>query len=499
MKKIKFRFGLQAACLLLFLPLAACGGNSGSGGSGGANANGTGTNGTSAGEVSQTGTALPGGSSAEAGGEAPAVGAGGKKKIVFASFWPDEKFKEAKKKYEAAHPNIEIELQDVQTDDAHLEAEIEKFVTTTNAAMMAGKGPDMLQMDLLAADSYVKHKLLADIGAMMDRDPDFPKQDYFSNILDNVRVGKSLYSLPLSFFLSGLAGDEAAIASAGVQIDDKKWSWDDFANTAKQLIAAKGPYSSVLATSGPEFLLADMVQDNYRLFIDEASGTAKFESASFTGLMNQVKTMCEAGVVNSQGIAMVPGAAAAGAPSANCSGRGAYFEDVQINSPWDYLVTLREHGEHVRLYAKPHAQTTADGGYFRTYRNVAINASSKVQAEAWDFIKFMMEDEIGNPPETAGIPINKKAFAQQVQQLKQAGTVKAYEEGPLHGMSFPVDAEMLDRLEAYVEGAIHPVRDSSDKVWELVKNEAVSFFAGQKSAEAVAKLIQNKVTTYLNE
>lgn len=42
-------------------------------------------------------------------------------------------------------------------------------------------------------------------------------------------------------------------------------------------------------------------------------------------------------------------------------------------------------------------------------------------------------------------------------------------------------------------------RSSDDKLSAIVTEEAKSYIAGQKSAEEVAKLIQNRVTTYLNE
>lgn len=37
------------------------------------------------------------------------------------------------------------------------------------------------------------------------------------------------------------------------------------------------------------------------------------------------------------------------------------------------------------------------------------------------------------------------------------------------------------------------------KILSIIGEEANAFFSGQKTAEDVAKLIQNKATTYLNE
>lgn len=420
------KFGLRMAmCCALILALTACGSGSSS------------DSGTSTGSTTSNGSKE---ATSGAGEEGKDSGTGGKKTIVFSTFFADERFQAAKKKYEQLHPNIEIKLEYVETDDAHMEAEMEKFITATNTAMLAGKGPDIIQMDQLPTDSYVKRKLLADLSPMMDQDPSFKKEDYFGNILDATRIGDGLYSMPLSFFLMGFAGDEEVIAKSGIKVDDKTWSWEDFTETANRLVATKtNGYSSALVYGGPEYLLADIVLDNYSLYIDQASSAAHFDNDSFTTLMDQVKTMFEDNIINTD------------------SRSDAYFWNVQINSPWDYLVSLREYGEHMKLFIKPHASDKPAGGYFRTYRDVGINANSKVQAEAWDFIKFMMTEQIQTPPEAAGFPINKNVFANQIKQLKEQGKVKAYEEGPLQGLTFEVDGAMLDQLDSFVNGAIHQV------------------------------------------
>jgi multiple sugar transport system substrate-binding protein len=54
-------------------------------------------------------------------------------------------------------------------------------------------------------------------------------------------------------------------------------------------------------------------------------------------------------------------------------------------------------------------------------------------------------------------------------------------------------------LDSYLSEAIHPVEYKPSKVEDILSEESVAFFNGQKSAEAVAKLIQNRVTIFLNE
>ncbi|MBW7458971.1 ABC transporter substrate-binding protein, partial [Paenibacillus sepulcri] len=229
----------------------------------------------------------------------------------------------------------------------------------------------------------------------------------------------------------------------------------------------------------PEYLLAQMVSDNYSQFVDAASRKANFDSPSFIGLMQQVKGMGDDGIIGE------------GRP---------YFYPIQINSPGDYMTSLKGFlAKNMKLLIMPHPEEVAAGGYFMNYLTIGLNAKSQVKEQAWDFLKFMMSDQITTPPNTAGFPINKKAFAAELAQLKDDGSVPTVKEGPLKGVPVKVDNGKLDQLQSFLEGAIHPALFRSDQVAQFVTDESKAFFSGQKSAEDVARLIQNKVTTYLNE
>ncbi|RAV23045.1 ABC transporter substrate-binding protein [Paenibacillus contaminans] len=476
MNKSKAWFGL---CLgFILLGVTACGSSSSSGGGGMG-----GTSDSNTGEAGVTSSPEGTGATSE---NSPKSG---KKTIVFSTFWPDEGLKQAKMKYEAAHPNIVIDLRDVPTDDEHTEAELKKYVTATNTAMLSGNGPDMLALDMLPSEKYVGQHLLADLSGLLKNDPSFIKGDYFNNILENSQTNGGLYGLPLSFFLNVLIGDEAAIKQTGVPFDDKNWTWETYAETLKQMNRLKpnkeagGVLPGAVAATGQQAmqaLLTEMVKENYPRFVNEDTRTASFESEAFLDMMGQVKTMFEEGVF--------------------AEGRaGSFFSSRNVNSAWDYLVTIKESGKQAKLYAKPRAEGTKAGGYFYPYKIIGINEKSAVKQEAWDFLRFLMSDEMQPAPERAGFPINKKVYGKQVQQLLTKGTVKAYEEGPLHGQEFPVDPAQIEQLDSYLKEAVHPVAFQPSKIEEIVRKESQAFFSGQKSAKDVAKLIQNKVATYLNE
>ncbi|MDU0329002.1 hypothetical protein RW092_02135 [Paenibacillus sp. 3LSP] len=313
----------------------------------------------------------------------------GKTTLVLSSFFPDTRLEKLVNQYEKIHPEVDIQLQFVQSDDAHLEAEMEKYLTQTNTAMLAGKGPDLLILDDLPAANYVKNGLLVNFDELIAQDPTFKKTDYFSNILDNAKLGGGLYAMPTSFFLLGLAGDEEALAKAG----------------------------------------------------------------------------------------------------------------VQINSPADYFESLKSYrSPNMKLYVKPHAQDVGAGGYFQPYQSIGLNRSSKAKEQAWDFVKFMISNQVPVDPNHAGFPLNKQLYKQEVEQLKKEGGVQTAKEGPLKGVPVQVELDKLVAFEQFLTGATHMVsKFQPDQLSEIITEDSKAFFSGQKSAEDVAGLIQNKVTTYLNE
>lgn len=422
----------------------------------------------------------------QTGGNTQSSPSGEKATIVFSTFWEDEGLKEAKRKYEAAHPNITIDLQYVETDDEHMEAELEKYVTATNAAMLSGKGPDLIALDMLPSEKYVGQHLLADLSGMLKKDPLFIKGDYFNNVLENSQTNGGLFGLPLSFFLNVLIGDEAAIKQTGVPIDDKNWTWEKYAETLK-LLNEKGTNkgsAGISAGAAPtdfketmQMLLSEMVKENYAHFVNETNRTANFESAAFTDLMEQVKQIYK-DVGN---------------------GRSGYFQSQNVNSAWDYMVSMKGNNKEGRLYAKPRAEGTTAGGYFYPYKIIGITEKSNVKQEAWAFIQFLLSEEIQPAPERAGFPVNKKVYEKQVQQLLASGTVKGYALDPAQAQSVTVNPNQIKLLDSYLSEAVHPVAFQPTKIEEIVSKESQAYFSGQKSAQDVAKLIQNKVTTYLNE
>ncbi|MEK8126574.1 extracellular solute-binding protein [Paenibacillus filicis] len=471
----KSRTGRSAAmmmsCVLFSSMLSACSGGT--------------VRGSERAEATPSGETEPlqqaaGGTAESPTGTASSGTAAGKKTIVFATFYETDFLKEAIQKYEAKHPDIQIQMTYAHPagNDAQWEADQEKFIKTMNTQMLTGKGPDLLELDQLPMDKYAGKKLLLNLSEKMEQDSSFHREQYFTNILDNTKLGGSVYGIPLRFYLYAMIGNEEGLEKSGVPFDDKSWTWQQFIQTAKAL-AKQG--SHPYAFYGDEILLlTDMVNESYDRYVDAVNRKASFDSPAFVGLLKQIKAMIDGKLVNNHGRS------------------DTFFRMDTVSSIRSYTLAgtnLTESYSKVKLYNKPKAEGQKPGGFFKTDTTLGINAKSAVHNETWEFLKFLLSDET----EPGGFSVNKQAYKKQAEQMLQVGTVKADEEGPLKGKEFKVTPTQVQELEAYLTDAIHPVEYRPSKVEQILTEEAAAFFKGQKSAEAVAKLVQNRVSTYLNE
>jgi multiple sugar transport system substrate-binding protein len=417
-----------------------------------------------------------------------------KKTIGLSTFAHYEFFVEAKKLYEAKYPHITIEMEHIESNDSDFMEKEEKYVKTIGTAMLAGKGPDILIMDQLPTDHYVNKKLLANLGEMIDQDTTFKKEQYFSNILDGVKINGGLYGMPSAFFLYGLIGDETIIEKSGVKIDDSSWDWSEFASIAKEISSKSenNPAGLNLANgiimANAELLISNLVKDQYAKFVDDESGKANFDSTAFIDLLKQVKHLMDEKVIN---------------PDA----RNIIFQQAQINSPSDYVretnpdLSNRSGSNYKRkLYLKPNAKGQEAGGFFRTYQTMGINESSNVKEEAWEFVKFVISDEMKENSSAYGFPINKALYEWDVEKVLKKGKVDSGQPfGPLKDAIYEITQKDIDELEKFLTTAKYPVQYKDSKVIEILMEESKAYFSGQKTPEAVAKLIQNRVTTVINE
>ena len=131
---------------------------------------------------------------------------------------------------------------------------------------------------------------------------------------------------------------------------------------------------------------------------------------------------------------------------------------------------------------------------------------------AWDFMKYLISEEYQGKylQNLYGVPTRSDVFEEYLNRLtatkdgtdKYGNKIKVRNNSmDFDGVSIkikPLTNEEIDTYKKMIENS-KGIWEPDQKVLDIVKEEAAAYFAGDKSVDDVCKVIQDRVTTYVNE
>lgn len=415
----------------------------------------------------------------------------------------------AEQKFEEQHPNIDIEIKEYEAaPSAEGNGKMmmtkmpdpqttEKYASSVGAELMSGKASDIIVMNGLPAAKYADKNLLADLGEMMKNDASFPMDHYYTDIFEAMKYNGVLYTVPAKVELNLWLGDKSVID--GSNVDDNAWSWADFKNAAQTWLKDdNGDGQSdryPLGKIEPVQLMTLMLNSSFSNFVDTAGKRASFDSQEFTGMLELAKSFYDEQIIYTDG---ADNANVVIQPKAKTMG----YMDM-------YMMPKMSSFEESAAYYNLPSENEQRGTQFTSSMPLAINSKSEHTEEAWEFVKFLLSDEMQSANELNGIAVNKNGAKAQEENLKNLGqnqgnggqgggkklmlniNGKTADMEPATDADIALIEEVLNRPKVYAE--------TDPKIAAIVTEETAPFFQGQRSAEETAKIIQNKVGTYLLE
>ena len=139
---------------------------------------------------------------------------------------------------------------------------------------------------------------------------------------------------------------------------------------------------------------------------------------------------------------------------------------------------------------------------------MALSARSLKDACEWDFARYYLTEDYQKSLEI-GLPVRMDLFEEWArEETRRSYYMDENGERVEYDLTLfrngeeivvpPLDQGQLEELIAYVESVTTlPFEDNN--VLNIIREEMGAYFAGQKTAEATAKLIQNRVQLYLDE
>lgn len=370
-------------------------------------------------------------------------------------------FEEIVSKYQAAHPDVKIEIQ---------HAPWSGYFTRLDAQLAAGAGPDVFF--ITNVPSYASRGALAPLDDLI-KQSSFPIDQYVpSSLLTHSFEGK-LYSIPRDSAPSALYYNSDAFDAAGVAYPNADWKWADLRDAAIKLTTNEGGRITRYGLALESNDWATWVQQNGgKVFDDPLKPTtfllaepAAVEAIQYIGdLINKDKVtpnFLEA--EQAGGTAQLFSSGQAAMVITNPSRLGT-FADV----PFKWAVANLPGGP-----TGIHSNRTGGAGF-------AINANSKNPDAAWAFLQYLAG------PEGQSIFAGAKAAA--VPAMTGNETVRAAFKAPFGdvflreadvGEQFPQFPRFVDLSNLYIQPAL-------DLVWN-----------GESSAADALGAIKDKVNAEL--
>lgn len=143
--------------------------------------------------------------------------------------------------------------------------------------------------------------------------------------------------------------------------------------------------------------------------------------------------------------------------------------------------------EDLTPYMEKDAEISSDG-IFRLTSGVAMSTQCENKEAAWDFVRYLFTEEGQSKTYVAsnGIPTRKDVFDVYVDEFTwdKSGKDK-------YGNDINTYKAFVDSCGGYY--------GCDRNIWNIISEEAASYFSGDKSLDDVSALIQDRVSTYVNE
>lgn len=340
------------------------------------------------------------------------------------------------------------------------------------ADLLSGKGPDILDLDAVSSEAAIARGLLTDLYPLMEQCPDTDKADFLPSVLSIYERDGRLYGIVPGFMIDSLMGKVSVVG------EQTGWTVSDV-----QALCQSRPGTQLIRATSREDVMRMMLSMGMEDFIDWSSGVCSFDSEEFMSLLE----FCS----------MLPPAEEAD-----------YEDDFMERLASGQLLLTEMHTYDVASY-QLHAAFFAGepvncigypspdgrGTLLEPRYSLAILEACPHKQEAWEFISWLLADEFQSSA-WGYLPVRESSLQEVFDKAMETESHYSY-----NSLSFELPAATPEDIAA-VRRMIDTGKGASmadGRLLQIVEEEAAAYFAGQKTAEDVAKIIQSRAQLYVDE
>jgi len=410
------------------------------------------------------------------------------------SLYDDEDLRQMISRYQKSHPDVAIELEVGLTgEDGITEADA---IRTLNTEILAGDGPDILELDGFSLDTYLKKNMLADLSGMLDQAG--PLLDQVARCYES--DGK-VCALPTTFAIPAIYGPGHIVS----QIHDL-----DSLVAASTQAKEENPQQRSVFSGWIPVLLLDQFYDSCSAAwmkedgtLDEGKLTEFFTAMealyALDSEMREEMAEALAQMKAEGGIGYTPGAYTGMGGAIHVLTGGMVMTPGTIDGMLSWAHDL---GGDDRLEGYETAPMGLQASnVFLPRRIMGVLNTSENREYAADFLWFMLSEEIQYNCLSTGFPVSRAAFDRLINEEQELDWSASTSDGEGNHVSVEIhypDAEHRQQLKGWVESLTTPAM-TNRIIRSMVIDEASACLDGEKTVEEAVQAALAALNLYLSE
>ena len=380
------------------------------------------------------------------------------------------------------------------------EEDYQAGLTKLTTEILAGNMPDILSLRQLPYRQLAAKGLLEDLYPYLDADEELSREDYFPTVMAAIEAdGKLCQAVPF-FSIMTLLGAESVVG------DKPGWTYEQFDAALASMPEGCEPLDYY--TTRDDILQTLMYLDMDD-FVDWTTGKCSFDSQEFIDLLNFAKRF--PAKFDWDSYEWTEGDDAL---SRIADGRQMLMA-TSISNLEDVMYNDMYFGGKATFIGYP--SNNGVGNMLYLGEGFGMSSSCKNKQAAWEFLRTIMTEEYQST--VWGLPVNVHAFEKRLEkamtpeyQKDADGNFMLDENGERIEISrggvgfadgtvydvYAMTQEQADRIMELINTTTRAY-EANSSIYQIAQEQSQAFFAGQKSAEDVARLVQSKANIYVNE
>jgi ABC-type glycerol-3-phosphate transport system substrate-binding protein len=406
--------------------------------------------------------------------------------ITAYAFYEDRNFIEFAADFNRKNDEYEIELVIYNNDFSE---PVEDVVTRFNNDILSGNIPDIILLESnMPYDSYAAKGLFRDLNKHIEKDDEINREDLNEAVLSALEIDGKLYSIPKSFNISALAGKTSIFGGTEKLTPEK---------TAEVLAAY--PDAQLFSMTTQSSFVSQIVSAQLDSFVNKETGEVTFDSPELIEILNIAKTLpaeIDYNNINYDDYQNMIAENRALLISTYIYDFRAYTEAKYTQFKEDYTVMGYPNPNNSGIVLSPSSE-------------IAVMARGNYDA-AWEAVKGYLMYKPKDERNSFGLPI----WNSELEAMAEAATKPISYVDPATGKTVEVENTVYmnsgeieipnntaaDNQAIFdIINRIGGVSRMDISLSKIIEEETSAFFAGTKTAEECARLIQDRASTYIAE